>query len=42
MTFTAHGESAVQVNMVVKEGAEELPLLTTVRMRNVAAADDGW
>ena len=42
LTFTAHGESAVQVNMVVKEGAEELPLLTTVRMRNVAAADDGW
>ena len=42
LTFTAHGESAVQINLVVREGTEELPLLTTVRMRNIAAADDGW
>lgn len=42
MTFTSRGEAALQVNMVVREAGEEMPLLTTVRLRNVAAADDGW
>lgn len=42
LTFTARGEAALQVNLLVREAGEEMPLLTTVRLRNVAAADEGW
>ena len=41
-TFTARGEAALQVNLLMREAGEEFPLLTTVRLRNAAAADDGW
>jgi type II secretory pathway pseudopilin PulG len=40
LTFTAQSEGAVQVNLMLKDGDQEFPLLTSVRMRNLAAADD--
>ena len=42
LTFTARGEAALQINLLVREQGEEMPLLTSVRLRNVASADDGW
>ena len=42
LTFTARTEGALQLNLVLGEGDQELALLTTVRLRNVAAAEEIW
>ena len=42
LTFTARSEGALQVNLVLSESAEEYALLTTVRLRNIAAAEAVW
>lgn len=40
LTFTARTEGALQVHLVLSEGAEDYALVTTVRLRNIAAAEE--
>jgi hypothetical protein len=42
LTFTSTSEGALQVNLVVQEEGQEFPLLTTVRMRNLASSEELW
>lgn len=39
LTFTTQSEGALQINMVFRDGDQDAPLLTTIRVRNIAAAD---
>lgn len=40
LTFTCRTEAALQVNLLLAEGGEEVALVTTVRLRNIAAAEE--
>lgn len=40
LAFTATSEGSLQVNLVVAEEGHEFPLLTTVRLRNIASAEE--
>ena len=42
LTFTTQSEGALQVNLMFHEGDTDSPMLTTVRLRNIAAADEVW
>ena len=42
LTFTSRSEASVQVNLVLAEADQEYALLTTVRLRNIAAAEEIW
>lgn len=42
LTFTSRGEGALQVNLLLAEGEQEYALLTTVRLRNIASAEEVW
>lgn len=42
LAFTSRGEGALQVNLLLAEGEQEYALLTTVRLRNIAAAEEVW
>lgn len=42
LTFTTQSEGALQINMVFRDGDQDAPLLTTIRVRNIAAADEAW
>lgn len=42
LTFTTQSEGALQINMVFRDGDQDAPLLTTIRLRNIAAADEAW
>ena len=42
LTFTSRSEGALQINLVCRDGDTDSPLLTTVRLRNIAAADEIW
>lgn len=40
LTFTSQSDAALQLNLVSAEGTQELPMLTTIRLRNIAAAEE--
>ena len=42
LTFTSRSEGALQINMLFRENDADVPLLTTIRLRNIAAADEAW
>jgi hypothetical protein len=42
LTFTSRGEGALQVNLLLAEGEQEYAMLTTVRLRNIASAEEIW
>ena len=42
LTFSSRSEGALQVNLVLTEGGQEYALLTAVRLRNIAAAEEVW
>ena len=42
LTFTTESEGALQINILFRDGDTDTPLLTTVRLRNIAAADEAW
>ena len=42
LTFTSRGEGALQVNLLLAEGDQEYAMLTTVRLRNIASAEEIW
>ena len=42
LTFTARSEGALQVNLLLGEGDHEYAMLTTVRLRNIASAEEVW
>lgn len=42
IAFTARTEGALQVNLLVGEEGAESSVLTTVRLRNIAAAEELW
>lgn len=42
LTFTSRGEGALQIHLLVAEGDAEQAFLTTVRLRNLAAAEELW
>lgn len=41
-TAIALQKSALQVNLLIGEGDQETALLTTIRLRNVAATEEIW
>jgi len=42
LTFTCRSEGALQVNLVTEEGGQEYGILTTIRLRNLASAEEVW
>src|SRR5205085_10398108 len=42
LAFTARTEGALQVNLLLGEEGAESSVLTTVRLRNIAAAEELW
>lgn len=42
LTFTCRTEGALQMNVLLAEDDREYALLTTVRLRNLAAAEELW
>lgn len=42
LAFTSRGEGSLQVNLTLAEGESEYTLLTTVRLRNIASAEEVW
>lgn len=42
LAFTARTEGALQVNLLVGEEGMETSILTTVRLRNIASAEELW
>ena len=38
--FTSGSEGALQVNLVLEEGGQSYPMLTTIRLRNFAASEE--
>ena len=42
LTFTSRSEGALQVNLLLVEDEREFSLLTTVRLRNLASAEELW
>ena len=42
LTFTSLGEGAVLVNLLLTQDGAESPVLTTIRLRNLAAAEEVW
>ena len=42
LTFTCRTEGALQMNVLLAEADREYALLTTVRLRNLAAAEELW
>lgn len=42
LSFTARSEGALQLNLLLAEGAEEYAIITTVRLRNIASAEEVW
>lgn len=42
LTFTSQSEGALTVNALLAEEEQESAILTTVRLRNIAAAEELW
>ena len=42
LTFTSTSEGALTVNLLLEEEGQESAMLTTVRLRNIAAAEELW
>lgn len=42
LTFSSRTEAALQVNLVLAEGSQEHAMLTTIRLRNIVAAEEVW
>jgi hypothetical protein len=42
LTFTCRSEGAVQLHLVLEEEGQEQALLTTIRLRNLASAEELW
>jgi len=42
LTFTCRSEGALQINLTLSEEDREYSILTTVRLRNLASAEELW
>lgn len=42
LTFSSRTEAALQVNLVLADGSQEYAMLTTIRLRNIVAAEEVW
>ena len=42
LTFTSHSEGALQINLELQEDEERYSLVTSVRLRNLASAEELW
>lgn len=42
LTFSSRTEAALQVNLVLSDGTQEYAMLTTIRLRNIVAAEEVW
>ena len=42
LSFSSRTEGALQLNLLLAEGEAEYALLTTVRLRNIASAEEIW
>lgn len=42
LTFSSRSEGALQINLLLSEGGQDYALLTAVRLRNLASAEEIW